>query len=251
MKSETRSQPSKAGSHTKPAVGGSAQQRWVSIKTRRWRVGNQKREISPAALGLNQNPPLAGQNLSSVLCRLSSVVCLLSSVVCLLAMLLGGAGCESASGGPGLTGPATKTDDDFKRLSVYSHFAPAKVNIMPLTEFISPGDARQANINLYVSLLDSFGSQIKSPCVFRFELYQKVQRSSEPKGKRVIIWPDIDLTDLVENDEYWRDFLRAYEFNLPFEFRLGQTNQSYILQVTSLCPTGRRLSDEFVLNPMR
>ena len=244
MKSEIRSQPSKAGSHTKPAVGGSAQQRWVSIKTRRWRVGNQKPEISPAALGLNQNPPLAGQNLSSVLC-------LLSSVVCLLAMLLGGAGCESASGGPGLTGPATKTDDDFKRLSVYSHFAPAKINIMPLTEFISPGDARQANINLYVSLLDSFGSQIKSPCVFRFELYQKVQRSSEPKGRRVIIWPDIDLTEPVANDEYWRDFLRAYEFNLPFEFRLGQTNQSYILQVTSLCPTGRRLSDEFVLNPMR
>ena len=251
MKSETRSQPSKAGSHTKPAVGGSAQQRWVSIKTRRWRVGNQKPEISPAALGLNQNPPLAGQNLSSVLCRLSSVLCCLSSVVCLLAMLLGGAGCESASGGPGLTGPATKTDDDVKRLSVYSHFAPAKVNIMPLTEFISPGDARQANINLYVSLLDSFGSQIKSPCVFRFELYQKVQRSSEPKGRRVIIWPDIDLTEPVANDEYWRDFLRAYEFNLPFEFRLGRTNQSYILQVTSLCPTGRRLSDEFVLNPMR
>ena len=238
MKSEIRSQPSNAGSHTKPAVGGSAQQRWVSFKTRRWRVGNKKPEIRT-------------QNLSSVLCRLSSVVCLLSSVVCLLAMLLGGAGCESASGGPGLTGSATKTDDDFKRLSVYSHFAPAKVNIMPLTEFISPGDARQANINLYVSLLDSFGSQIKSPCVFRFELYQKVQRSSEPKGRRVIIWPDIDLTDLVENDEYWRDFLRAYEFNLPFEFRLGQTNQSYILQVTSLCPTGRRLSDEFVLNPMR
>jgi hypothetical protein len=241
MKSEIRSQPSNAGSHTKPAVGGSAQQRWVSIKTRRWRVGNQKPEISPATLGLVQNPPLAGQNLSSVLC-------LLSSVVCLLAMLLGGAGCEQM---PGLTGSATKTDDDFKRLSVYSHFAPAKINIMPLTEFISPGDARQANINLYVSLLDSFGSQIKSPCVFRFELYQKVQRSSEPKGRRVIIWPDIDLTDLVENDEYWRDFLRAYEFNLPFEFRLGRTNQSYILQVTSLCPTGRRLSDEFVLNSMR
>ena len=191
-------------------------------------IRSQKSEVG------NQKPEIRSQNLSSVLC-------LLSSVVCLLAMLLGGAGCEQM---PGLTGPATKTDDDFKRLSVYSHFAPAKINIMPLTEFISPGDARQANINLYVSLLDSFGSQIKSPCVFRFELYQKVQRSSEPKGRRVIIWPDIDLTDLVENDEYWRDFLRAYEFNLPFE---SATKQSYILQVTSLCPTGRRLSDEFVL----
>jgi len=136
-------------------------------------IRSQKSEVG------NQEPEIRSQNLSSVLCLLSSVLCRLSSVVCLLVMLLGGAGCEQM---PGLTGPATKTDDDFQRLSVYSHFAPAKINIMPLTEFISPGDARQANINLYVSLLDSFGSQIKSPCVFRFELYQKVQRSSEPKG---------------------------------------------------------------------
>ena len=195
------------------------------IRSQKSEAGNQKLEIR-------------SQNLSYVLCRLFSVVCL-------LAMLLGGAGCEQMQG---LAEFTTETDNDFKRLSVYSHFAPEKISIMPLTEFINPGGTRQANMNLYVSLLDSFGSQIKSPCVFRFELYQRVQRSSEPKGRRVIIWPDIDLTDPVENDEYWRDFLRAYEFNLPFE---SATNQSYILQVTSLCPTGRRLSDEFVLNPMR
>ncbi len=165
----------------------------------------------------------------------------LSSVLCLLAMLLGGAGCEQTPGLPEFT---TGTDNDFKRLSVYSHFAPAKISIMPLTEFINPAGTRQANMNLYVSLLDSFGSQIKSPGVFRFELYQRVQRSAEPKGKRIIIWPDIDLTDPVENDEYWRDFLRAYEFNLPFE---SAVNKSYILQVTCLCPTGRRLSDEFAI----
>ncbi|MFB0554424.1 MAG: hypothetical protein ACETWQ_14055 [Phycisphaerae bacterium] len=198
------------------------------IRSRKSEVRNQKSEIR-------------NQNLSSFLCFLSFVFCRLSSVVCLLAMFMGGAGCEQMQGLPEYT---AETDNDFKRLSVYSHFAPARISIMPLTEFINPGGTRQANMNLYVSLLDSFGSQIKSPCVFRFELYQRVQRSAEPKGKRIIIWPDIDLTDPVANDEYWRDFLRAYEFNLPFE---SAVNQSYILQVTSLCPTGRRLSDEFAL----
>ncbi len=182
------------------------------------------------------------------------VVCLLSSVVCLVGMLLGGVGCEQM---PGLTGGATKTDDDLRRLSVYSHFAPAKINIMPLTEFIQHqsdfipelkntlrAETDWCGINHYVSLLDSFGSQIKSPCVFRFELYQKVKRSSEPKGSRVIIWPDIDLTDPEANNEYWQDFLRAYEFDLPFE---PDTSQSYILQVTCLCPNGRRISTEFAL----
>lgn len=134
--------------------------------------------------------------------------------------------------------------NDVDILSVYSDYAPTRINIIPLTEFISGDDTRQDVISLYVSMLDSFGSQIKSPCIFRFELYQRVQRSADPKGKRVIIWPDVDLTDPIKNSEYWRDFLRAYEISLPFELLSGQ---SYILQVTCLCPTGKRLSSEFVL----
>jgi len=156
-------------------------------------------------------------------------------------MLLANAGCEQLPGLPGLT---DKTSNNFKKLSVYSRFAPAKINIMPLTEFIRIGDTQQPNINLYVSLLDSFGSQIKSPIVFRFELYQRVLRSAEPKGRRVVIWPDIDLTEPAANNEYWQDFLRAYEFDLPFE---PDASQSYILQVTCLCPNGRRISAEFAL----
>ncbi len=203
--------------------------------TRIYEVRNQKSEAR------NQKSEIRSRKSESVVCPPSSVLCLLSSVVCLLAMLLANAGCELF---PGLT---AKTNNDVKELSVYSRFAPAKINIMPLTEFISIGDTQQPNINLYVSLLDSFGSQIKSPAVFRFELYQRVLRSAEPKGRRVVIWPDIDLTDPAANNEYLRDFLRAYEFDLPFELRLGRTSQSYILQVTCMCPNGRRISGEFAL----
>lgn len=134
--------------------------------------------------------------------------------------------------------------NDVDMLSIYSDYAPTRINIVPLTEFISGDNTRQDIIKLYVSLHDSFGSQIKSPCVFRFELYQRVQRSAEPKGKRIIIWPDIDLTDHATNNEYWRDFLRAYEIGLPFELLAGQ---DYILQVTCLCLSGKRLSSEFIL----
>jgi len=155
--------------------------------------------------------------------------------------LLIGAGCEQ----PIIPAehPA-QTDDDLNRLAVYARYAPLKIDIMPLTELISDGDTGQAKVNLYVSLLDAFGCQIKSPCVFRFELYERIQRSAEPKGGRVILWPDIDLTDAAKNNEHWRDFLRAYEFDLPLE---SATSQSYILQVTCLCTTDRRLSAEFIL----
>ena len=141
-------------------------------------------------------------------------------------------------------GWSSRTNSEPDKLSVYTSFAPEKVYIMPLTEFINTDNARQISIKPYVSLLDSFGSQVKSPCIFRFELYQRALRSAEPKGKRVVIWQDIDLTKPAVNNDYWRDFLRAYEFDLPFELDI---NQSYILQVTCMCPTDRRLSDEFAL----
>ena len=159
----------------------------------------------------------------------------------LFIFLLASAGCGQLSGHFGRTSTA---DNDLNKLSAYSRFAPDRINIMPLTEFINTDNVRQISIKPYVSLLDSFGSQVKSPGIFRFELYQRALRSAEPKGKRVVIWEDIDLTEPAVNHEYWRDFLRAYEFDLPFEM---DVNQSYILQVTCQCPNGRRLSTEFAL----
>jgi len=159
--------------------------------------------------------------------------------------LLAQAGCEEPPADDSIrTKSSPKADNDFD-VSIYAPYAPVKIDITPLTGFISPASGDGApEMNVYVSLLDSFACQIKSPGIFRFEMYEHIQRLAEPKGGRIAIWPDLDLTDAVENNKYWRDFLRAYQFNLPFE---PASNQSYILQVTFLCPTGKRLSDEFTL----
>ncbi len=161
--------------------------------------------------------------------------------VLLFALFFVHTGCEQSALPPGA---GAEAGSDLGSLSFYARYAPVKTDIMPLTELVIIGNGRQSKINLYVSLLDQFGCQIKSPGMFRFELYKHVQRSAEPKGQRIVIWPDVDLTDPVTNNEYWRDFLRAYEFNLPFE-QAGSEN--YMLQVTCLCPNGKRLSSEFIL----
>ncbi len=152
------------------------------------------------------------------------------------------AGCES----PQPTAEsASRSDSASREVSVYAGYTPVKVDILPLTELVGGSEEVKASaIKVYVSLLDAFDCQTKSPAVFRFELYKKVQRSAEPKGKRITIWPDIDLTEPGENNKYWRDFLRAYEFILDFE---PTGKPSYILQVTCLCPEGKRLSAEFAL----
>jgi len=158
-----------------------------------------------------------------------------------LVLVLGQSGCEQTAG---VATPPAKADTSLD-FSVYSDYAPVKIHITPLTGIVSSSDAQSSSkIDIYVSLLDSFGSPVKSPGIFRFELYEFAQRSAEPKGRRISIWPDIDLTIATDNNRCWQDFLRLYKFNLPLE---PQSEQGYVLQVTFLSVNGKRLSDELVL----
>ena len=162
--------------------------------------------------------------------------------VVLLSILVG---CESSKKSTKKIKQPNKAVSDCNEAFAYASYAPSKINIMPLTEYTGAGDTEEvSHIKAYMSMLDSFGYQIRSPGTFRFELYEKAQRSAETKGKRILILPDIDLTDIVENNHYWRDFLRAYEFCLPVDL---EKNKSYILQATCICPDGKRLSTEYTL----
>ena len=161
-------------------------------------------------------------------------------------VLLVETGCERPQIGPKRNDTLPQTVSDCNEAFAYISYSPVKIDIIPLTEYTAgTGSGEAPKIEVYVSLLDSYGSQIKSPGIFRFELYERAARSAEPKGKRIILWPDFDLTNVTENDNHWRDFLRAYEFSLPFE---SQTSQNYILQATCICPNGKRLSTEFTLS---
>jgi hypothetical protein len=129
--------------------------------------------------------------------------------------------------------------------AVPTGFGPARVCILPLTELpSSTGSGQAVTLNAYIGLLDAFGCQIKAPYVLRFELYQYVPRSAQPKGQRLAIWPDIDLTHPAANNKCWRDFLRAYEFKLDAPAGL---NETYVLEATCMCPDGRRLTTRFPL----
>jgi hypothetical protein len=126
-------------------------------------------------------------------------------------------------------------------------FSATEIEVLPLTELVDATDGRQGTqLNVYVSLLDTYREKIKAPGTLRFELYEYVQRSAEPKGQRLAIWPDVDLTSPAENQKYWRDFLRAYEFTLGAQ---AARDRTYILEVTCMCPSGRRLSTEWPLKP--
>lgn len=162
-------------------------------------------------------------------------------LVVILAVLL--LGCEQQVGQNGRSASGS-----LKLPLVYEPYGPARLEITPLTRFVVGDGGSAPIIKVYVSLLDGLDCQIKSPGTFRFELYERVPASSEPRGARIGLWPDVDLTDAVENNDYWRDFLRAYEFGLNFQPKSGQR---YILQVTFLDPAGKRMSNDFSLEYSR
>lgn len=133
------------------------------------------------------------------------------------------------------------------RGDVLGAYVASKVRVVGLTE-ITPVSAGpwQGKLKVYVDLVDSFGCRVKSPGLFRFELYEFVPRSSQPKGRRILIWPDINLTSATANNSYWRDFLRAYQFELDLNFS-PRPDESFVLEVTFTTPNGRRLRDLFQL----
>jgi hypothetical protein len=141
-----------------------------------------------------------------------------------------------AMDGPGSEKPSDPVDQT-RRLPT-PLFAPNEVHIIPLTRFVeSKKPAELDHIRVYTELLDEYQSQIKSPGIFRFELHNRALRSVNPTGKRIDIW-EISLTDLEDNNQCWREFLRAYEFRLKLRHILqGQ----FILQVTFSTPEGKRL----------
>jgi hypothetical protein len=170
------------------------------------------------------------------------------SAICIagVACLLGCCGCRTASktppSAPVQTAEATSQAVAQQPVAVPSGFGPAKVSILPLTEIRgAAGIGQDATLTVYMAMLDAFGCPIKAPCTLRFEIYEYVRRSAQPKGQRLRIWPDIDLTNPTVNNESWRDFLRAYEFRLDVR---ANRDQTYILEATCLGPDGKRLSGQ-------
>ncbi len=158
----------------------------------------------------------------------------------LVATLLPYAGCQHLPSGPDFSFDPTRSSQ-----ALCLRYGPARADILPLTELVpAASSSHDSRLDVYICLLDSFDSQIKSPAVFRFELFEFAERSTEQKGKRITIWPDIDLTEPAVNNQHWQDFLRAYLFPLPIQ---KPSENAYILHATCLCQSGKRLSVDFLI----
>jgi hypothetical protein len=148
----------------------------------------------------------------------------------LVLMFLFISGCEQSS--------SKKETDAARQLAPYG----AKtLSIIALSELTPVGDEGNAKLKLFVMVLDDFGCAVKVPGVFRIEIYENIERSPSPIGRRLEMWPDINLVDPCKNNGQWRDYLRAYEFILDVNYKL-ERGRVYIAEVTCQLPTGKRMT---------
>lgn len=119
-----------------------------------------------------------------------------------------------------------------------------RIRISALTEFVqSLTRPEEVQLKVLVEIMDKEDMPVKTNCLWRFEFYEFRALSSDPRGRRLVIWPDQDLRDAGSNNQYWKDFLRSYEFYLPLGIAPGP-NDKYVLEAT--CFIGQyRYSDLF------
>ena len=155
---------------------------------------------------------------------------------------------ESTSPAQPIAAAETKETVEQPPVVMPTGFGPARVHILPLTELMAASrEGAGPTLYIYLALLDGFDAQIKAPTRVRFEFYEFVPRSAEPKGQRLDMW-HVDLTSPAVNNTYWRDFLRAYEVERPVQ---ANPDETYVLEATCMCPDDKRLTTEFVLKPGR
>jgi hypothetical protein len=124
-------------------------------------------------------------------------------------------------------------------------FESACVRVAGLTRIVEKQAQEQdAYIRAVVEVQDKYESRMKAPGRFRFELYEYQARSGQIKGERIVIWPDFDLGNQERNNQYWRDFLRAYEFSLPL--LKVPSSRPVVLEVTFLSGQ-HRMSDTYLV----
>ena len=85
-----------------------------------------------------------------------------ASIIFFVILFLAAIGCE-----PGSSSLRNVKSD--VEASVYTSYLPVKLDIIPLTEIRPVNGEEKMKIDVYVSLLDVYGCQVKMPGVFGFE----------------------------------------------------------------------------------
>ena len=150
------------------------------------------------------------------------------------------AACASISR-PRAAGPA----DD----AMVSLLMPSRIEIVEPFTRVRDFDQDNAldGIELLMQAVNSLGNPgLQIVGHVRVELYEFVEASAEPKGKRIDRWA-VDLSSVELQQKYWNQLTQMYEFRLEVDPAVLPHKRKFVLAVTYDTPQGVHLMDDCVL----
>jgi len=144
---------------------------------------------------------------------------------------------------------APRAGDEAARREMFALLMPERIEIVkPFTRVKSfDRDNKPDGIELLlraVNSLDNPGLMIVGHV--RVELFEHVEASAEPKGRRLDHW-DIDLSSAARQKAFWNQLTQMYEFHLGIDPAVLPREKALVMAVTYNSPLGEHLTDECVI----
>lgn len=138
--------------------------------------------------------------------------------------------------------PLAGCASNFKGVSETEDFDSVRLLGMSALEPDVSGDGMQ--LRLFVQTTKEFEA-----VWFRFELYEFMPLAANPRGKRLMLWPQIEPGLSRADNPNWRRHLEAYEFILPIEPKPAV--KVFLAEVTAMGKDGLRRSAVLKVNAGR
>ena len=150
-----------------------------------------------------------------------------------------------------VSGCATTPDytDPKARQKALELLMPERIEIVkPFTRVKSfDDDASPDGIELLLQAVNPLGNVgLMIVGVIRVELYEHVQASGIPTGKRLDSWT-IDLAPEESQRRYWNHVTQMYQLRLKINPAVVSVARRYVLVVTYTSPLGEHLTDDCVI----
>ena len=93
-------------------------------------------------------------------------------------------------------------------MSLFNTASPG-VHLLDMTGFAPAASGEGTVLRVFVQ-----PDKIEQDLCFRFELYVYIPRSSNPRGKRIVLWPDMEVKANASSNSQWREHLKFVCFQL-------------------------------------
>jgi len=163
--------------------------------------------------------------------------------VCMLGLIATACGCGDAGWGFGFKQSAAAPPQAVP--APIDLLLPKTIRIHPFTQtrvFDEAGGIK--GVDVRIEAVDAYGDATKAFGDFRFEMYDFVTNSLDPKGKRIATWNE-SLLEPKRNLLHWDKITRTYEFKLQWD-RPIPVGKRYVLVAVFSSPFTRRIIDERV-----